>query len=280
MVAILLATYNGAHYLNEQIDSIIAQTFTEWNLYIHDDGSNDETLQIIKHYVIKYSQRIFFIEDSQTHRGAAQSFFYLLNKVTAEFYMFCDQDDVWFPNKIEESMRVMQHLSVRHANTSLLVCSDLNVVDSNLQLISSSMWSYCGIRTYVTQNHIKYSPIVTGCTMLINQKTKEEVAPYIALPYLHDIIISLVVSKNGHIEFINKPLILYRQHQSNVLGAHKSTSSLLNKIKNINSIMSDLMSYFAVSHVITHVSLLDYILKHIQVFIQSYSLRVINSWKF
>ena len=106
MIAILLSTYNGSKYLREQLNSIIDQTVKDWILYVRDDGSTDETIDIIKEYVSLYPN-INYIEDIQ-NLGSARSFMKLLSLVEADHYMFCDQDDVWLPTKIEVSLMEMK----------------------------------------------------------------------------------------------------------------------------------------------------------------------------
>lgn len=101
-IAILMATYNGEKFLREQIDSIIKQTNNNWTLYIHDDGSTDSTLSIVQQYCREH-ENIIFLEDEVKGRGAAQSFFYMLESIDSLYYMFCDQDDYWQPDKVEVS---------------------------------------------------------------------------------------------------------------------------------------------------------------------------------
>ena len=95
-IAIILATYNGGKYLREQLDSIFAQTYTKWHLFIHDDGSVDDTNQIIMEYRFRNPDKITIVEGVSTG-GAKNNFYFLLKNVEASLYMFSDQDDVWLP---------------------------------------------------------------------------------------------------------------------------------------------------------------------------------------
>ena len=139
MIAILMATYNGSRYLREQIDSILSQTNDNWQLYIHDDGSTDSTMDIILEYCNKYIGKIVYLNDAQKHRGAAMSFMYLLKQVEADYYMFCDQDDVWLPNKVEQEFKSITEYS---NEKPILVFSDLYIVDEKLNVIEKSYWRY------------------------------------------------------------------------------------------------------------------------------------------
>lgn len=78
MIDILLATFNGASYIRSQIFSIISQDYTDWRLIIHDDGSTDKTVDLIKE-LASYDQRIRLIEDNVTHLGPGANFMHLLN---------------------------------------------------------------------------------------------------------------------------------------------------------------------------------------------------------
>ena len=121
-IAILMATYNGEKYLREQIDSLLAQTCCDWTLYIQDDGSKDATLDIIKSYD---DERIVLVDVGLTRQGACMNFMSLLNMVESEYYMFCDQDDVWFEDKVELSYMRMKEEELKYGiDRPILVFSD------------------------------------------------------------------------------------------------------------------------------------------------------------
>ena len=107
MVDILMATYNGAAFVEEQVRSIIQQTFTNWRLLIHDDGSIDATMDIL-HRLAEEDNRIVLIEDGMQHFGVARNFIHLVALSTAPYCMFCDQDDVWQPNKVEKMVHAIE----------------------------------------------------------------------------------------------------------------------------------------------------------------------------
>src|ERR1700744_365701 len=100
-ISILLSAYNGERFLKDQIESILAQTNKNWILYIRDDGSKDGTIGIVNFYAERYPHQIIKIEDNAGNLKSAGSFMHMLNNVSSEYYMFCDQDDVWLPFKIE-----------------------------------------------------------------------------------------------------------------------------------------------------------------------------------
>ena len=127
-LAILLGTYNGGRFLREQLDSLFAQTMKDFQLYIRDDGSTDDTMLIVKEYQ-QLHPNIVKVEDEGKNLGAKGNFERLLALTDADYYMFCDQDDVWLPDKIEVSFAKMKQMEQRYGDIPLLVHTDLEVVD-------------------------------------------------------------------------------------------------------------------------------------------------------
>lgn len=220
-VAILMATYNGEKYLSEQIESIINQTFTDWVLYIHDDGSTDDTLEIIKKYVKIYPKKIILIQGERTG-GAKFNFFSLMDKVTAEYIMFSDQDDWWLPDKINKTLEKCIKIENGQKDTPVVVFTDLKVVNEKLKIINNRMSKYQKLEMKNTVfNKLMIQNVVTGCTMMINRKCRN-----IAIEckdrgqiIMHDWWCALIASYCGKIGYINEALILYRQHGDNSVGA-------------------------------------------------------------
>lgn len=220
-VSILLATYNSEKFLEEQLNSLVRQTYSDWNLYIRDDGSVDNTLKIIEEYKSK-DNRIIVLRDDDNGLGAAKSFLKLLKSVESDYFFFCDHDDVWFDNKIEISMKKIFSMEGFEPRP-LIVHSDLTVVDDKLEVIHPSFWKSSAIKPEVIGNKtfIQVFNCVTGCTMLINKEAKEVSFPIprSGVP-MHDWWIAIQVLKNnGEIVFLNESTIKYRQHGSNEVGA-------------------------------------------------------------
>lgn len=235
MIEILLSVYNGEKYLQEQIDSILSQTYKDWNLLVRDDGSKDRSLDIIKEYATKYPDKIRIHTDSFGNVGVKRSFELLLEASNSEYFMFCDQDDFWLPNKIELSYnQIKLDESSLGSDVPLLVHTDLSIVNQNLEDVGLSM--YKTLKAYPkkikSNKHIPFiAYLVTGCTILGNKKLKEVSLPFPEDIDLHDVwVFRKAILSNGNVSSLYDKTILYRQHQSNVRGASKSKQTLKDKL--------------------------------------------------
>ena len=220
-IAILLATYNSELYLPEQLDSLFNQTYQDWNLYVRDDGSTDNTMDLIQKYKNKYPERIFVINDKEFHIGPMNSFMRLLESVDANYYMFCDHDDIWLPNKIEISINKMFKVEQLYPQLPIIIHTDLQVVDNKVNTIANSFWKYSKLKPHILKNfnYIGVCNCVTGCTMLFNTYAKKISLPFASCAPMHDWWIAAKVAKEGKIEEICESTILYRQHRTNKVGA-------------------------------------------------------------
>jgi len=223
-ISICVATYNGGKYLAEQLDSIFAQINTDWRLLIRDDGSTDNTLDIIERYATKYSGKIVLVADKHGRLGPCMNFAQLLDWANTEYIMFSDQDDVWLPNKIELTLNAMKQAEQAYPDQPLLVHTDLKVVDSDLNTICDSMWSYQRLFPEIGENLVKIMAqnVVTGCAMMINKKAKTVSTPIPKEAVMHDWWIAVNIAKHGKIMSVSIPSILYRQHVGNERGAQKT----------------------------------------------------------
>ncbi len=226
-VDILLSTYNGERYIEAQINSLLRQTFTDWRLYLRDDGSSDKTMSFLLNYALQLGNRCHIIEHPKINLGACQSFMVLLEYSDSDYVMFCDQDDIWLPNKISVTVDKMRFLENKYGeNTPILVHTDAKVVDSNLKEINPSLWNY------QKSNPVKGSKLkrlllqntVTGCTMMVNRSLRTLALPIPHEAIMHDWWLALVAATFGRIELISEPTVLYRQHDKNYVGAEKWSS--------------------------------------------------------
>jgi glycosyltransferase involved in cell wall biosynthesis len=219
-IAILMATYNGEKYICQQIDSILSQTCKDWELYIHDDGSTDNTRAAVESYVEKYQDKIHLIDGKSTG-GAKYNFFYLFGQVEAPYYMTCDQDDVWLDKKIELTYDKMLTIENK-ADVPCLVYTELRVVDRELNTIADTMSGYQSLDCHKrTINQFILQNSVTGCTMMVNRTLRDKMLRITDIDntIMHDWWAALVAAQFGKTAFIDEPTILYRQHGDNSLGA-------------------------------------------------------------
>lgn len=237
-ISILLATYNSSDFLKEQLDSLLQQSYTNWNLYIRDDGSTDNTVDIINEYS-GFDSRISLVQDNLKNLGAAKSFMQLVKVVDSDFYFFCDHDDVWLSNKLEVSLEFLQNENLKDAHRPLIVHSDLYVVDQNLNILNDSFWKSSGIKPDVINNKefIQVFNFVTGCTMGFNRKARDISLWFPEDIPMHDWWITINVLMNGgKVINIKKPLIFYRQHNRNEVGARNvNLKYFLDRIINLQT---------------------------------------------
>lgn len=258
-LSILMTTYNGGKYLSQQLDSLLAQTFSEWTLYIRDDGSVDNTKDIISEYVNNDNRIHFIIDDKR--RGALGGFMWLLQLIDSDYYMFCDQDDVWMEDKIELTIKKMSEQKDRET-VPIIVCTDLKVVDSNLKIMYDSLWKQRNYSLSSINNkyfHLVYNN-VTGCTMLINRKAKTISIPFPKTATVHDSWISSVVLwNNGRIIPISRATILYRQHSFNSIGT-KPVPSFISQLKRVKSLMQKTKKEYAVASLLSNLGYFPFLL--------------------
>lgn len=217
-IEILLATYNGAQFLAPQLDSIERQTIRSWRLMVRDDGSTDSTGGILADFRRRHPDRVRLVEDTAGRLGALGNYGRLLELSAAEYVCFCDQDDVWMPDRIE---RLLGCAEARVGKPGpLLVHSDLEVVDRDLQTVAGSLWRYQYIRPERCRwQQLLVQNVVTGCASLLNRDLRDAVLPVSRDAVMHDWWIALVAASVGEIRWVKTPTVRYRQHGANDTGA-------------------------------------------------------------
>ena len=225
-VIVLLATYNGAEFLSDQIQSIQGQAISNWTLLVRDDGSEDNTRDVLETLATK-DKRIRCVHDTLGSLGAARNFGELMRIAWAEgadIIFFSDQDDVWQPTKMREQIDALDKMEDSYGrDTPILVYSDLEVVDRWLQPIHHSFMRYQGLtheaqsplRVLVTQN------FVTGCATVVNRSLLKLAVPLPADVVMHDWWLALCAAACGQIGHLPASMLRYRQHDSNQIGAQR-----------------------------------------------------------
>ena len=222
-IDILMATYNGEKYLAEQLDSIINQTYHNWNLLIRDDSSTDRTLEIIQDYQ-KKDNRIKLLKDNKGNLGIVKNFEELLKSSESEFIMFSDQDDIWVENKLDMYLKMIEKIK----NKGFMIHSDAILFDKNKSnILKDTFISEKAINRGLENVFFNY--FVQGATILISKEIKNFILPFPKEVYLHDRYIHLISELFFERIFVNKALIYYRQHGDNQIGAKNTIRELLSK---------------------------------------------------
>jgi len=221
LLTILMATYNGDKYLTAQLESILAQTYQNWELIIRDDNSTDLTQTIIADYAEK-DARITQLEFGNLHGTACRNFSQLFDwayQENKQYILFADQDDIWLPDKVEFSLKEIKQDEKAYGFTTPLakysrfkfIDEEDNPIDRILKLPAELI-----LRVLLNENY------AWGCTMILNRAAVDLIKHIPPESVNHDYYIALVISAFGRVSLINKDLVLYRQHQNNVSGNVKN----------------------------------------------------------
>lgn len=226
-VQILVSTYNGEQYLVEQLNSLMEQTHSHVFITIRDDGSSDRTTAIIREYVSNYPYKIEAFYEKNV--GVIASFFELLLKHVhndTDYVCFCDQDDVWMPDKLERGIHA---LGGHTGDMPMMHITSTQMVNDMLQPLNC--WPPAPKRGPSFFNALLEN-IAVGATMMVNRSAIELMQRHVPNPkhiVMHDWWAYLAVSAFGQVIYDEKPSILYRQHQRNVIGGQNGIIETLKK---------------------------------------------------
>lgn len=227
MISVCMATKNGASYVAAQIDSILLQLSAADELIISDDGSTDDTVQIIQSY---RDTRIKLIRHN-TLQGVTRNFEASLKASSGDFIFLADQDDVWLPSKVEV---MLQHLQLHD-----LVISDCLVVDHSLKIKNGSFFTHNRSGKGLIRNILKNSYM--GCCMAFNRKLLNRALPFPKDIPIHDFWIGLIGEMYFNVHFIPDVLVYHRRHSSNASSTGgSSVFSLPRKVVNRYRIIKSL----------------------------------------
>lgn len=231
-IDILMATYNGGKFLPGQLESILRQTFTDWRLLIRDDGSTDNTAQLLEQYQEKYPDRIQLIRDEKGNLGPLGNFNLLMETSDADYCAFSDQDDLWKPEKLEHAFQRICQLEMETGggDVPLMVFADREIVDAEGNLLVPSYWRQMKQHPKDFPDVISHFPmcIAAGSTMLINRALRSMSLPIPTSARMHDTWIELVAAAFGKRAFLDEVALSYRRHAANVSGSENSLTSSRN----------------------------------------------------
>jgi glycosyltransferase involved in cell wall biosynthesis len=238
-IEVLLATYNGARFLRELLDSLLAQSDRDFTVLAGDDCSADETPAILADYARDHPGFLRVIAPTARRLGPSGNFARLLDAASADYIMFCDQDDVWLPDKIAASLARMQTMErAGEPSTPVLVHTDLAVVDASLRELGPSFSAYAGLDPERDAfAHLLLGNVATGCTMLANRALYRAARPIPPDTLMFDHWMAQVAAGIGRIGYLDRATILYRQHSGNAVGAMRRSSAFWKRVRRI--VLSD-----------------------------------------
>jgi len=222
-IDIVMSTFNAGSYLDDQIRSIVEQSDSGWRLMIRDDGSSDQTPETIRKWT-RNDKRIINRSDSDGNLGVTASYSRLLSQTDAEIVMISDQDDIWKPDRVRSGRNQLTGMvELVGGHLPLLVHSDLELINESGERIAESFWKYQGLNPGRTRRFLDLlvQNAVTGCTMTVNRSLLRKALPIPEDAIMYDCWMGLVASLWGNIHTGKEPLICYRQHDANFLGAQR-----------------------------------------------------------
>lgn len=221
MISVCIATYNGEKYIGQQLNSILSQLTDKDEVIISDDNSDDGTISLIKSL---NDNRIKIFINDKNNSGYTNNFQNCILKSKGDSILLCDQDDIWFKNKVERTLSALK--------TNDFVASDALFVDRNLKSLKQTFFSLRGgWKPFFLSNLYKQKYL--GCCLAFNRILLNKILPFPKNSQFatHDLWISLIGTCYYKSKVLNEPLIYYRRHGNNVSGGGaESETSLLFKI--------------------------------------------------
>lgn len=247
-VIVLLSTYNGERYLAEQLESLVAQKDVDVEILVRDDGSKDATVAMLDEWQEKGALSWY----TSANLGPGKSFIHLLQTAApGNYYAFCDQDDVWLPEKLSVTMDKMRAVEAENPGKPVIIHTDMNVVDESLNIIHDSFWRSSGLRPDILRTfpYLCTCNSVNGCTIVMNSVARELILEkYVEHDIIiHDVISALTVAYHGGIiDYVETPTVLYRQHSSNVVGAmeYSKARAIKERLLSIGKVFSNNVRLF------------------------------------
>ena len=241
-VAILMCTYNGEAFLEKQLDSIQNQDYKNWTLYVNDDGSKDNTLNILKSYQKKWGKQKLIIRRGP-QKGFCQNFLQIISdpKIKAHFYFLSDQDDVWMPHKISHALKFLTKLDPLKPK---LYCARTTYISSDAKKILG--YSDLFLKRPSFENALIQS-LAGGNTMAFNNRLKRIAQKYPKADVVsHDWWLYILNEVSGGKTFYDtESTILYRQHSGSLIGAN---TGLIAKLRRLRMLINGTYRHYNTRH--------------------------------
>ena len=232
-VDIILAAYNGAAFIKEQLDSLLAQTYTDINIHVYDDVSTDETREIVADYAASHEN--VFLHKNKKNLGLTLNFLHGVKRSDADFIMLCDQDDIWKPEKVEKTLDVMRKAVADDEKTPVLVFTDAEIYDGRTP----------ENRSFVKESHYNVKKVdlsallienkCIGCSVMINRPLADKLTHIPMGIRYHDWWLALIASAFGKVVYLDEMTLLYRQHGGNQVGGRSFGSYVADRLSGITS---------------------------------------------
>ena len=219
-IEVLLATWNGERFIEEQLESLFRQTFQSFRVIVRDDASTDSTLDIVKRYRSRYPGRVV-VHVNPCRMGPCRTFSHLAETSTAPYVAFCDQDDLWREDRLAIGIAAAKNMEAEYGiQTPILIFSDLTLIGPDNQILAPSMWKMKHVNPRsASLGKMLVQNLVTGCTILANRSLVLRALPIPEGAVMHDSWLGLVASTFGVLQPLNEATVRYRQHQGNAIGA-------------------------------------------------------------
>lgn len=211
LVSVAMATYNGAAFLAEQIESIVGQTYPSVEIVIADDASTDDTVSIVKAFQERYS--FIYLLRNENNCGVTKTFENAVRHCRGEYVALCDQDDLWVPEKLATLVEAIGDHDAAYADSLL--------IDESGRSLNITFKSMMNLRSYYSGVPFLLSNTIAGHSLLVRTSFLQSILPFPAHLYF-DLWIAFNAAAGRGVTYVDKPLVLYRQHTTNTVGTRHS----------------------------------------------------------
>ena len=216
LVHIVMATYNGAKFLSEQMDSLLQQTYQNITIEVCDDGSTDETCEIVERY--RQQDARIILHKNEKNLGYVLNFMEGIRRSDADYIMLCDQDDMWNRDKVEKTLQHMKQEETLTEGPVLVFADAMNYnSDTGEKMGRFHENSHLDVKKVDTA-HLFMENKCIGCTIMLNRKIQSYLTELPSEIRVHDWWLALICSHFGRISYVDEPMLLYRQHGGNMIG--------------------------------------------------------------
>ncbi len=234
-IHIVLATYNGAKFIEEQLNSILNNSYKEFTIEVCDDGSTDETLELVSKYVKKYEN--ITLHRNEKNLGYVMNFMEGIRRSKSPYIMLCDQDDIWHADKIQKTYERMKQLEQEMSSgVPLLVYSDAMNFDNDTGAELGSFHKSSHLNTEnIDPAHLLMENKCIGCTVMVNGAIREYLDTLPNAIRVHDWWLALICSCFGKIAYLDESTLQYRQHSGNMIGGSGFSTYVGNRLKHVKN---------------------------------------------